>query len=149
MSIVPFLNGFQVHQTPSRTIPGCPGYPEVLPKPLLPRRESRKYLQPHAEPYWTETERAGDSKEQHHWQPLLQGTWSFFTSFPSLGLTVFSLGYVSGFSLAQECAFEMNLLIDPTHYALIHVVGWSRHRTGFVSQGWTWRCVSTIQCTVQ
>lgn len=66
MRFVPFLNYLQVHQTSSRTVPGGPGHPEVLPEPLLPGCESRKYLQPHAEPYWTEAERLGDPKEQHH-----------------------------------------------------------------------------------
>lgn len=58
----------------------------------------------------------------------------FFTPASSpLGLTVFSLGYVSGFSLAQECAFEINHLIVPTHYAFIRVAGWSQHRIGFLA----------------
>lgn len=58
----------------------------------------------------------------------------YFTPASSpLGLTVFSLGYVSGFSLAQECAFEINHLIVPTHYAFIHVAGWSQHRIGFLT----------------
>lgn len=57
---------------------------------------------------------------------ILQSSVTESHYFKVLGLTVSLLGYVSGYSLAQKCAFQMYLLIAAMHCALIHVVGWSQ-----------------------